>query len=93
MNETSEEHNRSETEPIFKKIKEIDIKGKINLSNTETQHKLGELSLERNHNSYNKFLFHSLLSALHVSNESSRSSLGARHNVPNCVIRYIMPCC
>ena len=33
------------------------------------------------HNSYNKFLFHSLLSALRVSNESSRSSSGARHNI------------
>ena len=31
------------------------------------------------HNSYNQFLFHSFLSALHVSNESSRSSSGARH--------------
>ena len=33
------------------------------------------------HNSYNQFLFHSLLSALHVSNESSRSSSGAQHNI------------
>ena len=33
------------------------------------------------HNSYNQFLFHSFLSALHVSNESSRSSSGARHNI------------
>ena len=33
------------------------------------------------HNSYNQFLFHSFLSALHVSNESSSSSSGARHNV------------
>ena len=31
-------------------------------------------------NSYNQFLFHSFLSALHVSNESSRSSSGAQHN-------------
>ena len=31
--------------------------------------------------SYNQFLFHSFLSALHVSNESSRSSSGARHNI------------
>ena len=55
------------------------------------------------HNFYNQFiLFHSFLSALHVSNESSRSSSGAQHNilyytivpiVPNCVIHYIMPCC
>ena len=33
------------------------------------------------HNSYNRFLFRSFLSALHVSNESSRSSSGARHNI------------
>ena len=33
------------------------------------------------HNYYNKFLFHSFLSALHVSNEPSRSSSGARHNM------------
>ena len=33
------------------------------------------------HNSYNQFLFHSILSALHVSSESSRSSSGARHNI------------
>jgi len=44
VNETSEEHERSGTEPIFQKIKERDIKEKINLSHTETQHKLGEHS-------------------------------------------------
>ena len=33
------------------------------------------------HNSYNQFLFHIFLSALHVSNESNRSSSGARHNI------------
>ena len=33
------------------------------------------------HNSFNQFVFHSLLSALQVSNESSRSSSGARHNI------------
>ena len=33
------------------------------------------------HNSYNQRLFNSFLSALHVSNESSRSSSGARHNI------------
>ena len=33
------------------------------------------------HNSYNQFLFHSFLSALHISNESSRSSSAARHNI------------
>ena len=32
-------------------------------------------------NSYNRFLFHSFLCALHVSNESSRSPSGARHNI------------
>ena len=30
---------------------------------------------------HNQFLFHSFLSALHVSNESSRSSSEARHNI------------
>ena len=33
------------------------------------------------HNSYNQFLFHNFLSAVHVSNESSRSSSGAQRNV------------
>ena len=33
------------------------------------------------HNSYNQFLFHSFLSVLHVSKESSRSSSGARYNI------------
>ena len=33
------------------------------------------------HNSCNQFLFHSFLSALHVSNDSSRSSSAARHNI------------
>ena len=33
------------------------------------------------HNSYNQFLFHGILSALHVSNEASRSSSEARHNI------------
>ena len=33
------------------------------------------------HSSYNRFLFHSFLSVLHVSNESSRSSSAARHNI------------
>ena len=42
------------------------------------------------HNSYNQFLFHSFLSALHVSNESS---LTARLYRLYCVIQYIMPCC
>ena len=33
------------------------------------------------YNSYYKFLFHIFLSALHVSNESSRSSSGEWHNI------------
>ena len=33
------------------------------------------------HNRYNQFVIHIVLSALHVSNESSRSSSGARHNI------------
>ena len=33
------------------------------------------------HNSYNQFLFHSFLSALHVSVESSRSLSGAWRNI------------
>ena len=33
------------------------------------------------HNSYNQFLFHTFLFAVHVSNESSRSSSVARHNI------------
>ena len=36
------------------------------------------------HNSCNQFLFHSFLSALHVSSESSRSSSAARHNILYC---------
>ena len=44
VNETSEEHESSGTELILKKIEERDIKRKINLSNTETQHMVEELS-------------------------------------------------
>ena len=33
------------------------------------------------HNSYNQFLILHFLSALHVSNETSRSSSGVRHNI------------
>ena len=33
------------------------------------------------HDSFNQLLFLSFLSALHVSNESSRSSSAARHNI------------
>jgi len=50
VNETTEEQERSGMEPNFKNIKEKDIKGKINPPNTETQHKLGELNEEQNHN-------------------------------------------
>ena len=40
------------------------------------------------HNSYNKFLFRTFLSALHVSNESSPSSSGARHNILHYTVYY-----
>ena len=33
------------------------------------------------HNSYDQFLFHSFLSALHVSNKSSCTPSGAQHNI------------
>ena len=33
------------------------------------------------HNYYRQFLFHSFLSVLHVSTESSRSSSAARYNI------------
>ena len=39
------------------------------------------LMTNKTHSSYNQFLFHSFLSALHVSKESSRSSSGARYNI------------
>ena len=42
------------------------------------------------HNSYNQFLFHSFLSALHVSNESSRSSSGA--GIIYCITQHIIYC-
>ena len=38
------------------------------------------------HNYYNQFLFHSFLSALHVSNESSRSSSG--YGMIYCISQY-----
>jgi hypothetical protein len=41
VNETAEEHSRGGKEPILKEIKERDIKGNINRSNTDTQGKLG----------------------------------------------------
>ena len=48
----------------------------------DTPHRIiKELMTNELQNSYNQFLFHSFLSALHVSNESSRSSSGARHNI------------
>jgi hypothetical protein len=40
------------------------------------------------HNSYNQFVFHSFVSALHVSNESSRSSSGAQHNILYYIVWY-----
>ena len=40
------------------------------------------------HSSYNQFLFDNFLSALHVSNESSRSSSGARHNIVYYTVWY-----
>ena len=39
-------------------------------------------------NSYNQFLFHSFLSAPHVSNESSRSSSGTKNNVLYFTVSY-----
>ena len=39
------------------------------------------------HNSYNQFLFHSFLSALHVSNESSRSSY-QEHGIIYCITQF-----
>ena len=39
------------------------------------------LMTNEKHNSYNQFLFHSFLSVLHVSNKSTHSSSGARHNI------------
>ena len=44
------------------------------------------------HNSYNQFLFHSFLSALHVSNEYSRSSSGARYNVLYYTVQSVQSC-
>ena len=52
------------------------------------------------HNSYNKFLFHSYLSALHVSKESSRSkhvkqtnNCGIEINYKNCASRWSLTHC
>ena len=42
------------------------------------------------HSSYNQFLFHSFLSALHVSNESNRSSSGARPNILCNTVHYFV---
>ena len=44
------------------------------------------------HNSYDQFLFHSFLSVLHVSNESSRSSSGARHNILYYTVQSVQAC-
>ena len=40
------------------------------------------------HNFSNQYLFHDFLSALHVSNESSRSSSEARHNILYYIVWY-----
>ena len=40
------------------------------------------------HSSYNQFLFHSFLSALHTSNESSRSSTEAQYKALYYAVRY-----
>ena len=39
------------------------------------------LMTNKMHSSYNQFLFHSFLFAVHVSNKSSRSSSAAWHNI------------
>ena len=44
------------------------------------------------HNSYNQFLFHSFLSALHVSNESSRSSSEAQYNTLYYTVQSVQSC-
>ena len=46
------------------------------------------------HSSYNQFLFvfHRFLSALNVSNESSRSSSGARHNILYYTVQAVQSC-
>jgi hypothetical protein len=44
------------------------------------------------HNSYNQFLFRSFFSALHVSNESSRSSSGVRHNILYYTVQSVQLC-
>ena len=44
------------------------------------------------HHSYNRFLFCSFLSALHVSKESSRSSSGARHNILYYTVQQVQSC-
>ena len=40
------------------------------------------------HNSYNQFLFHSFMFALHVSKETSRSSAAALYNIPCNTVHY-----
>ena len=45
------------------------------------------------HNSYNKFSFHSFMSAAHVSNKSSRSSSGARYNILYYTVQSVQSCC
>ena len=65
----------------------IPVKMNLNkFSNTQFEFSLKSstysvLKTNEMHNSCNQFLFHSFLSALHVSNKSSRSSSAARHNI------------
>ena len=44
------------------------------------------------HNSYNQFLFHNFLSALHVSNESNHSSSGPRSNILYYTVQSVQSC-
>ena len=44
------------------------------------------------HNYYSQFLFHSFLSALHVSHVSSRSSSGGRHNILYYPVQSVQLC-
>ena len=44
------------------------------------------------HNSYKQFLFHSFLSALHVSKVSSSSSSGAQHDILYYTVQSVQSC-
>jgi hypothetical protein len=57
------------------------------------EHKMYNVLMTKEmHNSYNQFLFHRFLSALHVSNKSSRSSSGALHNVLYYTVQSVQLC-